>query len=59
MNYIMERLSGTQILDYANSNNNLLNRIPITDRKIAIQQINNDLIKINSNPYYIKEIFHK
>lgn len=59
MDYIVERLSGTRILDYANSNNNLLNRIHLTDRQIAIQQINSDLIKINSNPYYIKEMFHK
>lgn len=59
MEYIVERLSGTRILDYANSNNNLLNRIHLTDRQMAIQQINSDLIKINSNPYYIKEMFHK
>lgn len=59
MEYIVKRLSGTRILDYANSNNNLLSRIHITDRQIAIQQINSDLTKIKSNPYYIKEIFPK
>ena len=59
MDYIVERLSGTRILDYANSNNNLLNRMHPTDRQIAIERINSDLIKINSTPYYIKEMFHK
>ncbi|TDD74875.1 nucleotidyltransferase family protein [Flavobacterium caseinilyticum] len=59
MDYIVERLSGTRILDYANSNNNLLNRIHLTERQIAIEQINNDLIKIKSTPYYIKEMLHR
>lgn len=59
MEYIVEKLSGKRILDYANSNNNLLNRMHPTDTQIAIEQINSDLIKINSTPYYIKEMFHK
>jgi len=60
MEYIVERLTTCRrILDYANSNNNLLNRIHLTDRQTSVQQINSDLIKINSNPFYIKEMFHK
>ncbi|MDV3950306.1 hypothetical protein CMT75_17465 [Elizabethkingia anophelis] len=59
MNHILKRLSGTRILDYANSNNNLLNRINHSDRRIAINQIDNDLTKLNCTPHYIKEMFHK
>lgn len=58
MEYIICKLSNNKILDYANSNHNLLKNLDYTNKQFLIDYISNDLSKIKSNPYYIKEIFH-
>ncbi len=58
MKYITYKLSNNKILDYANSNHNLLNNIDYSNKRIVLNVISNDLSKIETNPHYIKEIFH-
>lgn len=58
MEHIAYKLSNNQILDYANSNHNLLNSIDYSSKQVVLSVITNDLTKIKSNPHYIKEIFH-
>jgi hypothetical protein len=58
MEYIAYKLSNNRILDYANSNHNLLNNIDYSNKQFVLNSITNDLSKIRSNPHYIKEIFH-
>lgn len=58
MEHITYKLSNNRILDYANSNHNLLNNIDYSNKQIVLSVISNDLSKIESNPHYIKEIFH-
>lgn len=59
MDYMSNKLLKTKILDLANSNNNLLNKIDYPSKQTALNFINNDLSKIKSNPHYVKEIFHQ
>lgn len=59
MEYIAYKLNNNTILDYANSNHNLLNDINYSSKQYVLNFISNDLSKINSNPHYIKEIFNQ
>lgn len=59
MEHIAYKLQNNKILDYANSNHNLLSNIDYTDKQIVLNLISNDLSKIKSNSHYIKEIFHQ
>lgn len=59
LEHIAYKLSHKKILDLANSNNNLFNKIDYPTRETISSFINNDLLKIKSNPHYIKEIFHQ
>ncbi|WP_284653169.1 hypothetical protein [Flavobacterium terrisoli] len=58
MEYIACKLSNNRVLDYANSNHNLLNNIDYSNKQFILNSITNDLSRIKSNPHYIKEIFH-
>jgi hypothetical protein len=57
MNYIAEKLKQKSIIDYANSNNNLNNKITSSQRNYVSSQLLSDVMKIEENPRYIKEIF--
>lgn len=57
LDYASFKLSNKRILDYANSNNNFLNKISESDKQATVDLINNDLMKIENNPHYFKEIF--
>lgn len=59
LDYMSFKLSNKRITDYANSNNNFLNKIDESDKQAAIDLVSSDLVKIESNPHYIKEIFHR
>lgn len=59
LDYVSYKLSNKRVLDYANSNNNFLNKIDESSKQTAITLINNDLMKIENNPHYFKEIFQK
>ena len=58
MEHIACKLLNNRILDYANSNHNLLYNIDYSNRQFVLNSITNDLSRIKSNPHYIKEIFH-
>src|SRR5690606_14720932 len=59
LDYISFKLCNKRITDYANSNNNFLNKIDESDKQAAIDLVSSDLVKIESNPHYIKEMFQK
>lgn len=57
LNYTSFRLSNRRILDYANSNNNFLNKLNESDKQTTVDLINSDLMKIKNKSHYFKEIF--
>jgi hypothetical protein len=58
LEYISTKLSNKSIKDYANSNNNLLNKLTYTEKVTLLNFINSDLKKIQANEYYIRDIFN-
>ncbi|WP_395047861.1 hypothetical protein [Flavobacterium sp.] len=59
MEHIAFKFSKNRILDYANSNHNLLNNIDYSSKQNILSVVVNDISKIKSNPHYTKEIFHQ
>lgn len=57
MEYIAQKLMAGKIIDIANTNNNLKNKVEAFYRKQIAVQLQNDIKKIKANPRYIKEIF--
>ena len=57
MDYISERIESGTIIDKSNSNNNILENVSDTGKLEVSNQINTDLVRINEDPRFIKEIF--
>jgi hypothetical protein len=57
MNHIAQKLDGKKIIDIANSNNNLSDKVSSYYKNHISEQLYNDINKIETNPRYIKEIF--
>jgi len=57
MDYIAQKLNNSSIKDYANSNNNLLQKMSFFSKEAIIDLLNSDLKKIEKNSHYIQEIF--
>ncbi len=57
MAHIIKRFDSNSIIDIANSNNNLLEKISPAEKKAIIIQVVSDIEKINDSPNYLKEIF--
>ncbi len=57
MDFISKKMEQRNLFDKANSNNNLLDKISDFDKIKIVNQLNEDIKKIEDNPRYIKEIF--
>ncbi|MDF2452771.1 MAG: nucleotidyltransferase [Bacteroidota bacterium] len=57
MEYVAKKMRVEQLLDYANSNNNLSNKITQQQRDYIANQLAKDIMNIEKNPKFIKEIF--
>ena len=57
MDYLAEKLGQEFFTDHGNTNNNLNNKIDSYSRSKAIELLQKDIVKIEANPYYLKEIF--
>jgi hypothetical protein len=59
MDYIIRKMDCSAIRDYANSNNNLLQKIDLNSRTAIIDILSSDLNKIGLNKHYLREAFHQ
>lgn len=57
MDYIATKMEHKNLIDIANSNNNLHDKLTSFQRSYIADQLNGDIRKIEENPRYIKEIF--
>lgn len=57
MDYISQKMDNNVIRDYANSNNNLLQKINNFSRGAIIDLLNSDLEKIEVDSHYLREAF--
>jgi len=57
MNHLAQKLENKRIIDIANSNNNLSDKVSDHYKTHISEQLRNDISKIEANPRYIKEIF--
>lgn len=57
MDYLSEKLKQEYYVDHGNSNNNLNGKIDNYSRSKAIELLQKDVAIIETNPYYLKEIF--
>lgn len=57
MDYIAEKLEQKTFFDYANSNNNLNNKMSEYQRGSTADQLYRDIERIEENPRHIKEVF--
>lgn len=57
MDYISNKITQNKLTDWANSNNNLHEKIDYFERKFIAKQLSYDIECIERNPRYIKEIF--
>ncbi|MEO6548337.1 MAG: hypothetical protein ABIN94_10070 [Ferruginibacter sp.] len=57
MIHVARKVEQESIIDVANTNNNLLNKMAPSDKIFVASFIENDVYKIETNPRYIKEIF--
>lgn len=58
MEYISEKIQQKRLLDIANSNNNLNAKIDELQKNRISNQLINDVMSVEENPRYIKEIFY-
>jgi hypothetical protein len=57
MNYISKKMEQKSLIDIANSNNNLHDKITEMEKSVISTQLRKDIQGIEENPRYIKEIF--
>jgi hypothetical protein len=57
MNHLASKLNQNRLIDLANTNNNLHDKLSDTERFGTADQLLSDISKIEENPRYIKEIF--
>ena len=57
MEYISTKLEQKKLIDTANSNNNLINKLTELERSRVSTQLRHDMCNIQKNPRYISEIF--
>lgn len=57
LNYIGSKLKNRSIIDFANSNNNLLDKISSYDRAAISEQMLSDAKRMNENPRHLMELF--
>jgi len=57
MEFICRKMEQKSLVDIANSNNNLHNKLSDMDRSYISDQLQQDIKRIEENPRYIKEIF--
>ncbi len=57
MDFISKRMEQRSLIDIANSNNNLHNKITDMQKRYISNQLRKDIQRIEANPRYIKEIF--
>lgn len=57
MSYISNKITQNTLIDKANSNNNLHEKVNYSQRENIADQLNRDIERIENNPRYIREIF--
>lgn len=57
MIHVARKVEQESIVDVANTNNNLLNKMAPSDKRFVSSFLENDIQKVETNPRYIKEIF--
>ena len=57
MEYLSKKLLQKTLIDYANTNNNLNDKLSASDREAIANYLIDDIIRIDRNPRYIKELF--
>lgn len=57
MDFISKKMEQRSLIDIANSNNNLHNKITDMQKRYISNQLRKDIQRIEENPRYIKEIF--
>ncbi len=57
MEFIAKKLKNQALIDFANTNNNLAEKLTSSQRTYTCDQLIRDLERIEENPRYIKEIF--
>ncbi len=57
MDFISKKLEQKSLIDIANSNNNLHDKVTDMQKSYISKQLRKDIMRIEENPRYIKEIF--
>lgn len=57
MDYMAEKMKHKNLIDVANSNNNLHDKVDNSQRSFISKQLQRDIKRIEENPRYIKDIF--
>ena len=57
MDFVAKRLEQTSLRDMANSNNNLLDKLGHYKKICIAEQLQKDIMRIEENPGYVKDIF--
>ena len=57
MSHISKKITQSTLIDKANSNNNLHEKMDYYQRNNIAEQLNRDIERIEDNPRYIKEVF--
>ncbi|MBL7871175.1 MAG: hypothetical protein JNM78_06155 [Cyclobacteriaceae bacterium] len=57
MEYLSKKITQKTVIDYSNTNNNLNEKFPASDREAFADQLITDIKRIENNPRYIREIF--
>ncbi len=57
MTHVARKIEQENMVDIANTNNNLLRKMSVSEKAFISSQLERDIEKIETNPRYIKEIF--
>ena len=57
MDYMSRKMEQKNLIDIANSNNNLHDKVDNAQRSFISTQLRRDIKRIEENPRYIKDIF--
>lgn len=57
MDYLVTKLNHAKIIDHANTNNNLNDKISDWNKFLIVNRLRKDIIAIENNPRFLKEMF--